>query len=309
MILTITANTTMDQTVFIPSLIPNTTIRATQTAHSMGGKPTDASWILGKMGIPSIAVGFKAGGIGDKIESMLNSREVQTDFVPVGGESRMNVIIIAEAQGSHTTITTSTLDVTEAQIQTLYDKVESYLPAVNCVVLGGTLPKAVPPSFYTDVIRQIRQHDIPVIFDADEPNLSAGLQSSPTYIKPNEHELSRLTGRDIQTLDDAYHAGREIIDKYGTSPIVTLGERGSLAVLPDKTYRIHPIAVEVVSPAGAGDGMLAGLALALDRGESIEEGLIHGTTFATAILNRLETAEYNLDDIAPIREQVQIEAY
>ena len=43
MIVTLTANTTMDLTLHIPSLQKNQTIRATKTLQSIGGKPTDAS--------------------------------------------------------------------------------------------------------------------------------------------------------------------------------------------------------------------------------------------------------------------------
>src|SRR5215475_4648471 len=111
MIVTVTANTTIDHTVMIPSLKENHTIRASGSFYSMGGKPTDASWILGEMGIPSQALGFAAGLVGQKAETMLRARGVMPDFIQVGGETRINVVIITEDRGSQTTITTSTLEV------------------------------------------------------------------------------------------------------------------------------------------------------------------------------------------------------
>src|SRR5690606_37884111 len=96
MIVTVTANTTLDLTVFVPALVPGRTIRATKTVQSMGGKPTDASWILGEMGIPSLALGFAAGSTGKKIESMLQARGVITDFDWVKGDTRTNVVIVSE---------------------------------------------------------------------------------------------------------------------------------------------------------------------------------------------------------------------
>ena len=64
-----------------------------------------------------------------------------------------------------------------------------------CEVLGGTLPAGMKPEFYTDLIALARVRNIPVIFDAGEPNLSAGLKSKPSYIKPNRDELGGLVGR------------------------------------------------------------------------------------------------------------------
>lgn len=309
MIVTVTANTTMDQTVYIPSLQVDKTIRATRTYHSMGGKPTDASWILGLMGITSLALGFKAGVIGDQIESMLQGRGVSTDFVPVGGSSRMNVVIIAEDEHTHTTITTSTLDVTEEQTDALKKRFAETLDKATCVVIGGTLPQAMSPLFYTDMIKMARDKDVPVVFDANEPNLSAGLASSPTYVKPNEHELEALIGETVNDLETAYRGGRHIYDTYGTIPIVTLGKAGALAVLPDKTYRIPPIEVDVVSPAGAGDGVLAGITASIYRGDPIEEGIRLGIATATAVLLQPGTASCEIEDIERLLPQVELIPY
>ena len=77
MIVSLTPNTTLDLTVFIPKLIPNTTIRATETYHSMGGKPADASWILGRMGVPSLALGI--GGWYNRREGQRHVRGIGCD--------------------------------------------------------------------------------------------------------------------------------------------------------------------------------------------------------------------------------------
>jgi len=309
MLLTVTANTTMDQTLVVPHLTPNKTIRATQTIQSMGGKPTDCSWILGRKGVPSLALGFSAGIIGERIEGMLSQHGVSSDFIAVDGQSRLNTVIIGENDHTHTTITTATLDVTEAHIAALREKYIAKLHEASCVVLGGTLPKNMSPEFYTDMIALATERNIPVIFDADEPNLGAGLQSSPTYAKPNEHELEHLTGKVVDSLAVAYKIGRDIYEQYGTCPIITLGERGALAILPDKAYFIPPLEVNVVSPAGAGDGVLAGLALSILQGQPVEEGLRMGIAFATAILLQLGTAMYTVEEYERLLPKVELQLY
>ena len=309
MIVTVTANTTIDQTLFVPTFNMNTTMRATKTVQAMGGKPTDASWILGQLGIPSLALGFKAGVLGEKVEELLQARGVQTDFITVGGETRLNTVIISESDKGHATITTSTLDVEPQHVDALRERYLAALVDASCVVLGGSLPEAMQPTFYTDFIRLARERDIPVIFDADEPNLSAGLASRPTFIKPNEHELGALIGKSIDTLDDAYVAGQEILEHYGTSPIITLGAKGGLAILPERTYHIPPLDVEVVSPAGAGDGVLAGLGASVFRGQPVEEGLRLGFATAAAILLMPGTADCRAEDVERFLPQVELIPY
>lgn len=309
MIVTLTANTTVDHVVFIPSFEMNQTIRASRVMQSMGGKPTDASWILGEMGIPSLALGFAAGITGEAVKSILHSKGVTTDFIPVEGDSRRNLIIVTEDGSGQSTITASTLEVSPEHIVALRERFSAALDEATVVVMGGTLPSDMNPSFYTEFVGMARQRDLPVIFDASEPYLSPGLQSRPTYIKPNEHELGELVGKRIKSVEDAYHAGREIVEQYGTCPVISLGADGGLAVLEDRAYRIPRIDVPVTSTAGAGDGVLAGLARSVFHGEPIEEGLRWGFAAATAVVTMPGTAECRRPDIEKYYEQVELLPY
>src|SRR5437764_15171000 len=109
MIVTVTPNTCIDQILFVASFQKNHTMRATDSMISMGGKPTDASWILGELGIPSLALGFAAGSMGSKVEALLRERGVTMDFIQVGGESRLITVIVDTSDKTQSTITPSTL--------------------------------------------------------------------------------------------------------------------------------------------------------------------------------------------------------
>lgn len=309
MIVTLTPNTTIDQTLFVPALTLGRTIRATSAILSMGGKPTDASWILGELGTSSLALGFAAGPMRAKVEALLSARGVLHDFVTCDGETRINIIIVVEGQPAQTTITTSTLEVTPDQRDQLMTRYSAALRGATCVVTGGTLPRGLTPSFYHEVIAQAKGRGLPVIFDADEPNLSAGLAARPDYIKPNEHELAALTGQPVDSLATAYAAGRSVLAQYGTSPIITLGALGGLAVLPDRAYYIPPLSVTVVSAAGAGDGVLAGLVWAVSQGKPIENGLRLGFACAAAICLMPGTADCRSEDVERLLPQVELIAY
>ncbi len=297
MILTLTPNTTIDHTVFVSGFQMNRTIRATRSVFGMGGKPTDASWILGALGITSHAIGFAGGAIGQKVEDMLHSRQITTEFVQVEGESRINTVIVSEDGSGQSTITTSTLEVRPGHIDALLGIYKAALDKASCVVIGGSLPKGVTPDFYTTAIKTARARNIPVIFDAGEPNLSAGLAGQPTYIKPNQDELAGLVGAPVPDMASAYAAGRRILDQYGTAPIMTFGSEGALVVLPERAYHIPPLKIDVVSAAGAGDAVLAGLAASIERGQPIEEGLRLGFATATAVCLLPGTADCRPEDV------------
>lgn len=309
MILTLTANPALDLTVFIPKYEPDTTIRANQTFYSMGGKPTDASWILGRMGQPSTAIGFIAGSIGEKVKNLLREWNVTTDFIEVDGETRINTVIIDEASGAQTTITTTSMYVSDDHISQLMTHCGTRLDGASVLITGGSLPKSMSPDFYTQIIKQACDKGIPVIFDAGEPNLSAGLKSQPTYIKPNRAELSALLDETVTTIEQAYSAGRKIFDEYGTQAMITLGKDGALAVLDHCAYRIPSIPIEVQSAAGAGDGVLAGIAYSIFHHQPIEEGIRRGIATATAICLQPGTAVYDLADMERFLPQVELIPY
>ncbi len=309
MIVSVTANTGLDLVYFFPALELGHTIRASRVVQSISGKPVDCSWILIEMGIPSLALGFTAGLTGEMVKKMVRERGIQSDFIEVEGESRRN-LVLAPADGSpHTAITSSTLIVNQAHIEALRKKYLAALDDCELVVLGGTLPKGMTPAYYTDFIALARERDIPVIFDAVEPNLSAGLAAHPTYVKPNRDELSQFIGRKVESDDDVYQAGRELLNRYGTIPVISLGGDGGMAVLPDRAYRVAPLPVPVVNAAGAGDAVLAGLAASIVRGLPIEEGLRLGFGAATDVVTTPGTAECYLPDIERYAAQIEVVPY
>ena len=310
MIVSLTPNSTLDLTVFVPKLVTNTTIRASRSYHSMGGKPTDAAWILGRMGVGSLALGLAAGAVGEKVKSMLEALGVKTDFIEVDGETRVNTIIMDEIQRASTRPSPPhQCPCKPAHLAALRERYTAALAKASVVITGGSLPPGMTPDFYADAIELAREHDVPVIFDAAEPNLSAGLAARPTFIKPNEHELSTLVRRKLNTVDSLYAAGREILESYGTQVVVTMGKDGALALLDGRSYHIPPIAVEVSSPAGAGDAVLAGLAQAIHHCTPLEEGLRLGIAAATAVCLHPGTAAYDVADMRRFLPQVKLIPY
>lgn len=310
MIVTLTLNTGLDQTLLVPAYEKNRTLRAAQSALSMSGKPACASFVLGTLGIESLALGCIAGAIGAAVDTMLHERGVRTAFTQVDGHSRINAVILDRSDGSATTVTTSTLIISPNHLNAVRDAYAKALDNASVVVLGGTLPPDLDPAIYASLIGMARERGAPTIFDASGPYLSAGLAAQPTFIKPNRHELSTLVGRSIDTVDEAYAAGCEVADRYSTQPVITLDAAGAVAIFGHGTQRraffVPPIAVPVVSAAGAGDAVLAGLAASIERGQPIEDGLRLGVAAAAAVCMTLATAECNPAEVERLLPQVKL---
>jgi 1-phosphofructokinase family hexose kinase len=214
-----------------------------------------------------------------------------------------------EDGSGQSTFSVSTLEVEPSQIQDLETRYTNALVQADCVVIGGTLPAGVPEDLYSRLIALARGRDIPVIFDASGMAFKKGLEGRPTLVKPNRDELEEFCGHRLDTLAKIYQAGKEIQSRFGCSPVVTLGGEGTLAILPERAYLIPVLPIDVVSTAGAGDGMLAGLAAALSAGEPLEDGLRLGAAMAGAVCVQLATADCRKADIEALLPDVQLIPY
>ncbi|MBN2554992.1 MAG: 1-phosphofructokinase family hexose kinase [Anaerolineales bacterium] len=306
MIVTVTPNTAIDRTLFVPEFRLDKTIRSSRTVLGMGGKGTDASWVLGAIGAPNRALGFAAGLAGSRLQMMLEERGSETDFVWVEGETRVNIIIVADDGSGQSTFTMDTLKVTKAHQQELKERFSDSMADAKSIIIGGSPPGGVEPQLYADLVAEARRHAIPVILDASGDTLRAALEFHPTIMKPNRDELLQITGKPVDSLPEIYAAARDVYDRLGVQMVVTLGGDGALAVLAERTYRIPPLTLEVVSTAGAGDAVLAGMAVSLAEGIPLEEGLRLGFAAAGAVMLTPATADCRKEDVDRLIDQVQL---
>lgn len=309
MIVTLTPNTAIDRTYFIPRWSPNRAIRASRSALGTGGKGVDASWILAEMGRTSLALGFAAGPTGRQLESLLKAKGVTPDFTWVDGETRTNIVLVCEDGSGQSTISADTLKPREADSTILIGRYRQALEVASCVVAGGTLPASLGVDFYAERAREAKDRRVPFILDAEGAPLAAGLVGHPTIVKPNRHELEALIGRRLSSLREVYEACEQVRKQNQSWVVVSLGARGGLAVLGDRVLRVQTPSVPVVSTAGAGDGILAGLALALANQRPLEEGLRQGFAAAAAVVATEATADCRLEDIRRMLELVKVRAF
>jgi 6-phosphofructokinase 2 len=104
----------------------------------------------------------------------------------------------------------------------------------------------------------------------------------PALIKPNLAEAEELLGRRLPTLDSAVQAAREIAQRGIDGVVISVGARGAVGVHGDEAWLATPPTIERRSTVGSGDSLVAGLAVALARGEDFAEGLKLGTAAGAA---------------------------
>ncbi len=310
MILTVTPNSAIDWTVFLPQFRWEEPQRADKAVWGIGGKPAGVAWILGELGVDTTAMGFAAGTYGEKMIELLEGKNVDTDFIWVGGETRLNVHVVDRETDRQTLLAVDALEIADAHVERFMKRFHKKLCQVKALITGCSLPACLDPDFFQEVITAAKQKGIPVALDSSSPHLAHALTAGPDVIKTNRTELSGVVGQDIFTIEDTYRAARAVLDEYSTQVIVTLEAEGALAVLKDNAYRIPAPEVEVIeSTAGAGDGVLAGIAYALANRLPLEEGIRLGTAAAGAVIMTPATADCRKEDIEHLLRSIELIPY
>lgn len=260
-----------------------------------GGKGINVSKVISKLGKKSIATGILGGSTGRSIQTALESLGVESAFWFVGGETRTNLKVVDPVCHTNTDLNEPGLTVTEEVLDELLQNLKGRLKSEDLVVLSGSLPKGAPKDTYRTWISECKKTGAKVILDADGELLEAGIQASPYLIKPNHHELGGLLGRDLGTPEEIAQAAKELMETYGIEKVVvSMGGDGALYVTGDETIRAEGLKVPVGSTVGAGDSVVAALAVAEEAGMKLDEAvrLSTATGAANVMCNGTQAAEY-----------------
>lgn len=303
MIYTVTLNPALDKTVEIPSLTIDAVNRITTMRTDPGGKGINVSKVISKLGGKSVATGILGGDTGRAIQSALEEMGLVTYFHFVEGETRTNMKIIDPVNHTNTDINEPGVTVSEEILDELLEEILGKISEEDIVVISGSMPKGSPKDTYYRWTKACREKGAKVLLDADGDLLKAGLKASPYLIKPNNHELSALVGRTLETPEELAATARDMMKEYGIEKIVvSMGGAGALYVTADETIYAEGLKVPVGSTVGAGDSVVAALAKAEESGMSLEETvrLSTATGAANVMCSGTQAAEYEvIEELIP----------
>ena len=106
------------------------------------------------------------------------------------------------------------------------------------------------------------------------------------------------------TVQELTAAARELLQTGVQKVIVSMGSRGMLHVLPEQTIFVPGLRVPVKDTVGAGDAVIAALAVAEERGLTLEETLRLSTAAGAASVMCTGTQAASLETIQQLMEQV-----
>ncbi|MCD7955642.1 MAG: 1-phosphofructokinase [Lachnospiraceae bacterium] len=285
MIFTITLNPALDKTVEVPSLKTGAVNRVAQMRTDPGGKGINVSKVIQKLGGKSIAMGILGGHTGRSIQTALTRMGLETDFIFADGETRTNLKIIDPTAHTTTDINEPGLAISGEILGGLLQRLLRRIRPGDIVVLSGSMPQGSPADTYYLWTKVLSERGAKVFLDAEGEPLKMGLAAAPYLIKPNEQEFSSLISQTLETPEqigstpeaskspgDLTAAARRLMRQYSIPKIViSLGSAGALFVTAGETIYAEGLKVPVGNTAGAGDSVVAALAVAEERELSLDD--------------------------------------
>ncbi|MCY7163600.1 1-phosphofructokinase [Streptococcus mitis] len=301
MIYTVTLNPSIDYIVRLDQVQVGSVNRMDSDDKFAGGKGINVSRVLKRLDIPNTATGFIGGFTGKFITDTLAEEEIETCFVQVAEDTRINVKIKADQE---TEINGTGPNVEPAQLEEL-KAILSSLTAEDTVVFAGSSAKNLGNVIYKDLIALTRKTGAQVVCDFEGQTLIDSLDYQPLLVKPNNHELGAIFGVKLESLDEIENYARQLLAKGAQNVIISMAGDGALLVTSEGAYFAKPIKGTVKNSVGAGDSMVAGFTgefvKSKDAVESFKWGVACGT--ATTFSDDLATAEF----IKETYEKVEVE--
>lgn len=306
MIITVTLNPALDKTITIDDFKIGSVNRIASTRVDAGGKGINVSKVIKELQHKSLALGFLGGSSGDQIKNYLDDLNINNEFLFLKDQTRTNLKIIDKVNDTHTDINENGPSLVEENIKNIKEKIMKYCTEDSLVVLSGSVPGGVCSTIYGELIKDIKNKGGKVILDADGELLIEGIKAGPYMVKPNIHELEKAFGVSIDSQDKVIEIAKKILD-YGVKYVViSLGSEGSIFITNDKIAKVNGIKVEVKSTVGAGDSMVAALAIAVEKDYCFEEAIKLACATSTANVMTEGTQTGRLEDIEKLKKQISI---
>jgi tagatose 6-phosphate kinase len=248
--------------------------RPGRTRSCVGGKGINVARVLHRLRCDVRVFGLAAGTGGDYMESELAAEGIRTSLLRVEGESRLATTILDPDRGTHTEVNEAGPLVGTDDADRVLREFEEQLAGVDWCAIGGSAPPGFPEDIYARMVALCKERGVPVLLDTNRQWLLGSYASGADVLKPNQTELATIAGREVTDERSAVEAAREVLGHGTRLVLVTLGERGALAVSPEAAlraslaYEIHPI-----SAVGSGDAFLAGYLAGWIRELPLEERL------------------------------------
>lgn len=179
-------------------------------------------------------------------------------------------------------------NISAATEQKLLSVLEERINDLDAIIIEDYNKGVVTLSLIQKTIALAKKTNTPVLVDPKQHNFFE--YKGATLFKPNRKEVEDAIGRPLESMEDVEKAGRTLLDRLNAENVLlTLGEKGMMLFEKhgDGTVTIPTRARKVADVSGAGDTVIATLAVSMACGATVREAAVLANRAAGLVIEEL----------------------
>jgi rfaE bifunctional protein kinase chain/domain len=260
---------------------------------------------LRALGSPVILGGVVGKDVmGENLRKLAGSMGIDTAAVVDGiRPTTIKTRIIARGQQVVRVDRENNNSLNDSSIKALTEAFERLASEIDGIIVSD-YAKGVVSARFMDELRKISgKRGIPLLVDPKPAN--SHLYHGVTLVTPNRQEAEAMAGLEIKDAKSLSKAAREIQGKLGTEAVlITRGLHGmALWQKENGLFTVPTMAREVFDVTGAGDTVVAAMALGIVNGLSFSEAAYLANIAAGVVVGKIGTAIVTAREIMEILEK------
>lgn len=276
---------------------PIPVVCATNTSERPGGAANVALNIAG-LGASATLVGVvgedaSAGFLKHKLQGA----GVTCDLIPIGEyPTTTKLRVLCGTQQLLRIDTEETAGFPAAMYNRIMEAVRSVIDDAHAVILSDYAKGVLSEKVCQQVIGEARSRGLAVLVDPKGSNIER--YRGATTICPNLSELSALLGGRRENVDEILSAAKDLVEHLGLNYLIaTMSEKGIAIVQRERIFIAPASAREVFDICGAGDTVIATLAVSLASGMTAEAAVSLANLAAGTVVRKVGTVPVTRDEL------------
>ena len=305
MITGVCLNPSFDKTVEVDALALGEVNRIRSVRVDMGGKGVNVAVVARRLGLDALCIGCMGEQGAQHFTRLMDEEGLPHRFLTVPGAVRTNLKVVSRDGKGVTELNEPGAPLSGKAMEDFFALAKEEAARSEYVVLTGSLPPGCPDNTYGELIRAMG--GTRCILDAGGPVLRLGAEAGPVLIKPNLAELEQALGAQLRTLRAIRDAARIFLRKGASHVVVSMGAMGAMYVSEARTLYAPALRVEARSTVGAGDAMVGGMLLGLQKSGDMAQAFRYGIAAGAASVMTEGTQLIHPEDFERLVSQVKVQ--
>lgn len=305
MITGVCLNPSFDKTVEVDALALGEVNRIRSVRVDMGGKGVNVAVVARRLGLDALCIGCMGEQGAQHFTRLMDEEGLPHRFLTVPGAVRANLKVVSRDGKGVTELNEPGAPLSGKAMEDFFALAKEEAARSEYVVLTGSLPPGCPDNTYGELIRAMG--GTRCILDAGGPVLRLGAEAGPFLLKPNLAELEQALGAQLRTLRAIRDAALIFLRKGASHVVVSMGAMGAMYVSEARTLYAPALRVEARSTVGAGDAMVGGMLLGLQKSGDMAQAFRYGIAAGAASVMTEGTQLIHPEDFERLVSQVKVQ--